>query len=268
MNLSNKKFFTILLALLIIFSNVCSDAYAKKSSDKFAIIQFQSTDGFNLIGDLVIPKKASRKNKVQLVIFAHALGRSKDDWSDLLKKVQGLNVATLNLDLRGHGQSILNANEKLSYWRNYSDKTFVKYPDDIKSAIKYIKDFYPEIDSTQIALIGANIGANASIVAAKSSKENVKALVLLSPTLEYKGIKTPIALLDYGEHPILLMASEKDKFTYEDCKKLIKYAQGNKVFKIYSFGGNGLDLIKFQPDSQDYIINWLSTQFINIKPDK
>ena len=176
-------------------------------------------------------------------------------------QIHSLGAAVFTMDLRGHGQSIKNKNGKYRYWVSFNNKEFAKYPDDIVSAINYIKKQYPEISTNKTAIIAAGIGANAAIIAGSKSK-SIKTLILLSPTLSYKGLETRISLVGYGHHPVLIMASKEDVFAYQDSLELIKYGQGEKVLKVFPYGGDGIDLIKFQPETKEMIISWLKTKFL------
>jgi predicted esterase len=256
-----------IFSLVIILTAIC--AYntvfsAPKTAEK-TIIQFPSKDGFNIAGELDIPAGSSVNKKVPVVIFLHSLGGNKTEWRTLPTSVKSLGTATLTLDLRGHGLSILDKKNKKTYWQNFKNQEFSKYSEDVSYAIKYLKENYPEINIDKTALIGSDIGAVTAIMAARNNKTAVKSLVLLSPLSLFKGIDTRIPILEYGAHPILILVSKNDRNSYIDSTELIKYAQGKKILKVYPSGGSGIDLLKFQPDSKNLILNWLKINFIENK---
>jgi len=174
-------------------------------------------------------------------------------------------MAILALDLRGHGQSIMDKKGKRKYWQNFSDKDFQKYPEDICSALDSIRQQYPEININKVAIVASNISANAAVIAASKNNKAVKTLVLLSPTINYRGIETRIPMAEYGHNPVLVVVSEKDRFSYIGSSELIKYAQGIKELKVFPDGGNGTSLLKFQPESQKIILDWLNKYFVETK---
>lgn len=258
--LKSRKFFSFILIILLMSCFICTpEIWAAKNTSNAVNVQFTAKDGFNLTGSLCIPKNKSAKNRVPLAILLHSIGGTRMDWLDYPNKIKNLGIAVLVVDLRGHGQSIINKNGRRRYWQNFNDKEFQKFSDDIISAINYIKTQYPEIDVNKIALIGSDIGANAAVVASGQYSKGIKTLVLLSPTTDFKGIDTRIPMVSYGNHPVLIMVSHNDRFSYFGASELIKYAQGKKVLKVFPYGGNGIDLLKFQPESQKIIINWLNT---------
>ena len=252
----------IILSLLTVISVLCITvfSYASKKTG-FQLIQYPAKDGFNITGALDIPVKASVKNKVPLVIFLHSLGKTKADWGDLPAKLKEMNYAVFVLDLRGHGQSLLNKYEKKKYWQNFKNLDFKKYPDDVITGINYIKEQYPEIDIMKIAIIGADIGANTAINAAYKKSSAVKTIILLSPLTNYMGLESRIEIVNYGHHPILFLTSKKNMLAYNSSNDLIKYAQGIKVIKIYSYSGDGMDLLRFVPKSKTEIIEWIKKYF-------
>lgn len=265
--LINKKHFFIVFIAILAMSFVFASPTnaAKKNKSGIQLLHFKAQDGFNLAGYIHVPKKNSVKTKIPLVIFIHSIGRDSDSWLTFPSQIYGLGIATFSLDLRGHGESIKNKNDKYRYWINFDNKDFAKYPEDIISAINYIKKQYPEVDTGKTAIIAAGIGANAAIIAGSKNNTAVKTMILLSPTLSYKGLETRIPLVAYGNHPILILASREDTFAYKGSSELIKYGQGTKELKIFPYGGDGIDLIKFQPETKGIIINWLKTKLLNIK---
>lgn len=256
-----KKFHKILSFLLIVFLCVflfAADAsFAKKKKKGPIELDIQVRDGFHIIGQIYIPKKTTVKNKVPLVIFLHSIGKDSTEWGTFPSTVkEQLKVATLNVDLRGHGKSILNKNSRKVYWQNFRDKDFKKYPYDVIDVLKYIKEQYPEIDNSKVVFVGASLGANTALMTG-SYGVNAKTIIMLSPMLQYKGYDLRLPIVKYGNHPLLFMVSKKDVYPYQSCLELIKFAQGKKLLKVYPYGGSGVNLVKFQPDAKSIIINWI-----------
>lgn len=240
-------------------------SFAKKKKKGAVEVDIQVRDGFHVVGLLDIPKKTTIKNKAPLVVFLHSIGKDSNEWGNFPASVKDqLNVATLNLNARGHGKSILNKNGRKVYWQNLREKEYKKMPYDVVDVLKYIKEQYPEIDSTKVAFVGVSMGANTGLMTG-SYGANVKTIIMISPMLSYKGFDLRLPIVKYGNHPLLFMVSKKDNYPYTSCLELIKFAQGKKMLKVYPFGGDGVNLIKFQPDAKPYIINWLKECLLNDK---
>ena len=82
--------------------------------------------------------------------------------------------------------------------------------------------------------------------------------MLLSPALDYQGVKTADAIVRYGAHPVLIVASRDDSPSGADSPSLDKLAKGDHTLKIYDGSVHGTALFDSQPDLAKLIIQWLS----------
>ncbi len=262
-----KNIYKILLILLIICGSVfllnTDTSFAKKKKKGPVQLDIQTRDGFHITGQLDIPKNASVKNRVPLVVFLHSIGKDSNEWGTFPSEINsGLGVATLAIDFRGHGKSIINKNSKKVYWQYFKTAEFKKYPYDIVDVLKDIKEHYPEIDTSKIAVAGTSLGANMGLMAG-SLGINAKTIIMFSPMLDYKGYDLRLSIVKYGNHPLLFIVSKKDSYPYSSCLELIKFAQGKKLLKVYPWGGDGIKLLKFQPDCKPLIKNWIKESLID-----
>lgn len=272
MNKFIRFIFVVLIAVMCTLLLSVEDSVAKKKKRGPVELDIQVKDGFHLIGQLDIPKKAKVKNKVPLVVFLHSIGNDSTEWGSFpLIVKETVNVATLTLDFRGHGKSIRNGKNKKVYRQYFSDKSYKKFPDDVLDVLKYIRKEYPEIDCSKIALTGSNLGANMGLMAGsysiKDESITVKTIIMISPLLKYKGFDLRLPIVRYGKNPLLLLVSKKDNYSYQSCLELVKFAQGKKSVKVYPFGGNGVSLIKFQKEAGILIIDHLKTELFPEAPE-
>ena len=64
--------------------------------------------------------------------------------------------------------------------------------------LKYLEKQYPEVDSRNIAIIGASLGASVGLMTASYEKTNsIKTVIMLSPMLKYKGFDLRLPIVDY-----------------------------------------------------------------------
>lgn len=253
-----RKILSILLiAFLCVFMLNIDVSFAKKKKKGAVELDVQTRDGFHIISKLDIPKKTTVKNKVPLVVFMHSIGEDSTEWGTFPETLKdSLHVATLRIDFRGHGKSLVNKRGRKVYWQNFQDVEYKKFPYDVIDTLNYVKTQYPEIDSSKVAFVGASLGANIALMTG-SYGVNAKTIVMLSPMLNYKGFDLRLPIVKYGNHPLLFMASKKDRYPYDSCIELIKFAQGKKMLKTYPYGGDGVDLVRFQPDAKPLITNWI-----------
>lgn len=250
-----KKF---LLSLFFVIALCLPSAATTKA------FQYAAKDGFNMTGNIYLPKAAPGK-KVPVVILLHAIGSSKENWANLPDLILEKGYACLALDLRGHGQSVLNGKLKQRSWMYFTNANYAKYPQDVLFAIDAIKTEYAKkIDTNRIIFVGNNIGANTAVlVSAKLNRKGapVKSIVMISPGLNIKNLFIPIELVHYGNHPILIFTNKNVKSSYAEALELQKYAQGKCDIKALNSVGMGASLYKSTPSIKTDTLNWIVSIF-------
>ena len=164
--------------------------------------------------------------------------------------------ATIALDLRGHGKSIYDTSFHKKNWIYFNTKTYQKFPNDVILTLKQIQEQEKIVNLNNMAIVGADIGANTAILVSKELKQKPKTLVLISPTTTFKGLYTPIALTELNM-PILTMTSTKDLFSIQEQKKLAKFSQGGFYAQNYPNGGMGMLMLKVNPSMSADITKWI-----------
>jgi len=136
-------------------------------------LSITSKDGFKLYGWL--DKPVSGKKQTPIVLFAHQFGANHKMWDSLARKLNSKGFATLKVDLRGHGKSILQNNKenkvitdtRLDHIKEaltISDKNvgFEKIPSDLIAWLELMeKDKTLDMDS--LYLFGASLGGGSVI---------------------------------------------------------------------------------------------------------
>lgn len=251
-----KKFviFTIITAFLLI--PAYADAAPKKQKSTLALT-YETKDSFIIKSKIIYPKV--KKTTYPLVIMIHSLGYSSAYWTTLPALLNEKGYAVLLVDLRGHGQSLYDSNFRIHYWTKYSETQFAKYPTDIIEVINYVLYAYKNISGQDYVIVGADIGANTAILAAEKLKVKPKGLVLISASLKFKGLYTPIAMTNLGSTPIMAIASKRDNYSFSQISELKKFAQGKYDEKIYPMGGAGMLMLKANPSMAQDIANWIAS---------
>jgi alpha-beta hydrolase superfamily lysophospholipase len=75
-----------------------------------AELTLTTADGFKLYGWL--DKPATVTKPMPIILFAHQFGADHSTWDTLAKKFNAKGYATLSVDLRGHGKSIMQNNKE------------------------------------------------------------------------------------------------------------------------------------------------------------
>ncbi|MBN2127269.1 MAG: alpha/beta fold hydrolase [Candidatus Diapherotrites archaeon] len=188
------------------------------------------------------------------IILLHQMNSTKESYSDLAKELNAKNFTVLAIDFRGHGESITKNNEKY-LWVDFSSQDFLLMQKDIESAYNYLNS----IGVTEIYLIGSSLGANNALNFAL--KNDVKAVALLSPSLDYKGITTfPSA--ETISVPVFIACSKED-YSFNDCNKLSELIKSEKEIQFIHGTKHGIFILEDEFVKRD-LIEWISQDFNSI----
>lgn len=144
-------------------------------------------DGFTLKGTLTLP---ARPGKAPVVILAHEFQSDRTGWKPLAEALNARGIATLALDLRGHGQSTMKAGQPVKVTDDFKASSaavgFDRIPGDLVQAAAWVRR-EKGIDGRRVGLAGSSVGAYAVLAAAPRIRP--VAVLALSPA----G--------GWGEHP-------------------------------------------------------------------
>lgn len=223
-------------------------------------VVFTSEDGVLLVGSYYKPRIGT-SNSTPSVILLHMLGMDRSTWDKFAQELSQNGYAVLSVDLRGHGESIKQANHTISY-QSFMPKNFKNMTLDVKAAKKYLIEGR-KANPNQISIIGASIGANLALNYA-ASDHSIKSVILLSPGLNYRGISTLDAIMKY-KNPIYIATAEDDSESAKDSKILcekITCAENLKIFeKTNVHGTNMLSDKMVGSKLQSLILSWLDSTF-------
>lgn len=251
-----KKVLILIITLLIIPVLSLPVVSAEKKKVGYVSITYETKDSFVIKSKLFYP--LFPKKVYPMVVMLHSIGYSSEYWGSLTQQFTNNGIAVLQIDLRGHGQSIYDSNFKIRSWQYYTDKNYAKYPGDVVEILKYIAMSYKNISTTKYAILGADIGANTAILAAEKMPNKASCLVLISPTREYKGLYTPVAMTNLGTMPLLSIVSARDNYSMQESEILEKFAQSTFEIKRYPAGGMGMLMLKVNPSMASDIVSWVS----------
>lgn len=254
-NITCMKRFLFILALFLVFTSVT--AYSSPAV-MHKDISVQSIDGFNIKASFDYPK-TKKQNKFSTVVLLHSLGYTSEWWESLPKELLDKGYAVLKVDLRGHGESVYNKQLVRTSWKNMTNSAYAKYPDDVIKVIEHInvensKKYFFE----NWAIVGADIGANTAIMVAEQMSTKPKTLVLLSPTIDLKGLYVPVKLAHLEKVDILSISGTADYASEEAQKYLEKFAQSTFVTYKSESKSIGMLLLKNDKPLSKIITTWIS----------
>ena len=187
------------------------------------------------------------------LLLLHGLGSDSGAWTVFAQRAQQMGYACLAFDLRGHGHSIDLGGQRLSY-KSFKEDDWQRASRDIGVAWTALREH--GANPADCALVGVSLGANLALAYAVEH-EDVPSVVLISPGLDYKGIKTESAIVALGQRPVLLIAAKDDTYSASTCETLKKTATGLCELRMYAGSANGMDLIDAQNIVREDIFLWL-----------
>jgi len=282
-SITNSARVTALIALVFLTnialsSLICDSAVAQESDEsiantgigvisdtntkyKYEKIDFKTSDGAKIVGLFYRPERLRMKN-VPVVLLLHQLGGSKADYYDFVPDILAEGYCALAIDLRGHGEST-NINGVSRSWRDFNETDFRKMSYDVISAVRWL-DERREVNSDRIAIIGASIGANLALNYAVNDRR-VRTVILLSPGLDYRGVKTLSSAKNYGTRAIMIAVSSGDEPSGSDSRTLYEIFEPTAnppKLKMYEGDLHGTSILNGGLGLGMIIIAWLGNNLM------
>lgn len=218
----------------------------KKMDIKF----LKTTDGAEIAYDFY-----DVLNSKKWLVLVHMMPATKESWVDFAKQAQAAGVASIAIDLRGHGQSTGGPGG----YEKFTDADHQKSLLDVRAAVDYLlkKGVGPEA----VTFIGASIGANLVLKFIAENPE-FKRAALLSPGLNYRGIETlPLVQKLSPGQGVWFIAADDDERSGGNAgamaKQLYEATDGQIVERrgtVFTKGGHGTDILKAIPELVDKLI--------------
>jgi alpha-beta hydrolase superfamily lysophospholipase len=175
------------------------------------------------------------------VILVHMLHRSRRDFDALASRLASEGIGALTLDLRGHGDS-----------QGSIGPDFVPMVADVKAARRFLSGRSDV--SGKIGLLGASLGANLVALAA-ADDPGVASLALLSPSLDYRGVRIEAAMRKYGARPALMVVSDDDPYATRSARDLEKGTKGREILSLAG-AGHGSTMLEREPSLMGSLVDW------------
>lgn len=207
-------------------------------------VNLTASDGTALAGMLY---EASQR-PAPGVVLVHMLGRSKDEWGRFAEQLQDAGLTALAIDLRGHGHS------------SGDGSMLPQMVHDVAGAVSWLTS-RPNVRASAIAVVGASLGANLAALAA-AALPTVRAVALLSPSLDYRGVRLDLATMKkIGDRPVWVAASTEDPYAIRTIKELTADAAGIEQ-RLTGARGHGTLLLAADRDVGTGLVDWLKRALI------
>ncbi|HEU0051335.1 MAG TPA: alpha/beta fold hydrolase [Patescibacteria group bacterium] len=215
-------------------------------------VVIQTQDQVVLVGSFDPAQNAKR-----VVLLLHMMPMDRESWANFQSVLTASGMASLAIDLRGHGESTVQDGRTIHY-QAFSDEEHQASREDVSASINWL--MHRGFPLNRVGIVGASFGANLALQAMIDHPE-IPALALLSPGENYHGVET----FDYAPR---LLASQSlwaagsagdDQESFDAAKKIVERAPcAGKEFKSYTAAGHGTLLFQNDPKLMSYLAEWLN----------
>jgi dienelactone hydrolase len=220
----------VALGVLMLLTQSRADAAART-------VSFRGADGRILAG---VFNDAPRR-PAPAVVLVPMLGRSKDDWQMVAQRLVDANISSLAIDLPE--SSIPADGAALAAWHT-----------DIRAAVEYLSS-RADVRPGAVGVAGASLGANLAVLAAVADTR-IRSLALVSPSLDYRGVRIEAPLRQYAARPALLIASLRDPLAARTVRELTKDPPGPREARWAETTAHGTMLLAREPDLVRALAEW------------
>lgn len=202
------------------------------------VVTFRAFDGRTI--SALLMEAGSRP--APAVVLVPMLGRPKDDWQAVAQRLADANITALAIDLPG-----LNLPA--------DPAELVRWHLDVRDAVAYLAARPADVRAGSIGIAGASLGANLAVVAAAADPA-VRSIALVSPSLDYRGVRIETALRQYGARSAMLMASLHDPYAARSVRELAQDPPGPRQMQWSETAGHGTVLLGRDPDLVRSLVEW------------
>jgi pimeloyl-ACP methyl ester carboxylesterase len=201
------------------------------------LVTFRAADGRTVAGFFM----DAPRRPASAVVLVPMLGRSKDDWQAVAQRLAEANISSLAIDLPD--ASLPADTAELVSWHIH-----------VRAAVEHLSG-RADVRPGAIGVAGASLGANLAVLAA-AADPRVRSLVLVSPSLDYRGVRIETPMRQYAGRPALLVASLRDPLSARTVRELAKNPPGPRESRWADTAAHGTMLLAREPDLVRAVVDW------------
>ena len=208
------------------------------------------------------------------ILLLHDLGQSRTNWAAFATLLQENGFAALAIDLRGHGDSnrrLTATGAELLDAHAFVPRDFQDMLIDVNSVANWLEN-QPGANPSKTAVIGSGLGANLALRYA-TFNEDLGALILLSPGINYRGLRTDDVINKVGNVPLRVVVARFDAFASESAKRLVdmrkEAGHGTVGKELWVSTGNlhGIEMISGVKTLPARLVGWLKEVLLGAPPE-
>ena len=219
-------------------------------------VELKTKDSILIVGDYYPPPAppagGAGGGSAKGLLLLHMMPATRTSWKSFAEKIQRAGWQVLSTDLRGHGESTGGPDG----YRSFSDEEHQASRHDVEAGVEFLKSK----GVSDLYLGGASIGANLALQYLADPGPVVKAAFLLSPGLDYRGVKTEDAARNLKPGQVVFYAASRDDaYSAETIQALFDATPAGvkKEMKFFENAGHGTTIFQKEPQYMDEIVLWL-----------
>lgn len=218
-------------------------------------VAFTTTDGIIIAGDYQPPRQAGKRVAVML----HGLGSTSGEWTALKRLIVAEGLGYFAYDARGHGRSTKTTTGTEINYTQFGppgdESPWYAMIGDLDQAVRYLARV-KKIKETSLVIVGASLGANIAIAWA-ADHQSVAAVLLLSPGIEYAGIRSSGPAGRFLNRKIAFAAAPNDTYAFQSSRALYNHLASNPHATFF-LGVSGHGVQMFDGKFEEGLARWLS----------
>jgi dienelactone hydrolase len=202
------------------------------------VVTYRTADGRALTGLFL----DAEPRPAPAVVLVPMLGRPRDDWQLVAQRLAEAHISALAIELPGG--ALPTDPDALAAWS-----------EEIRAAVAFLASRPADVRPGAIGIAGASLGASLAAVAA-AADPTVRSIALVSPSLDYRGVRIEGAMRTYGVRPALLVASLQDPYAARSARELAHEAPGPRELRWSSVPAHGTLLLQRDADLIRSLVEW------------
>ncbi|MFC1485166.1 alpha/beta hydrolase [bacterium] len=235
-----KSKFIYVFFLLLFF--ICNFLYAKREE-----VSFESFDNTRFTAFFEEPSSRS------FVVLIHDYSETADDWGEVMKLLAKRGYGYFAYNLRKFDEKKERVNRKLKPQKEGVKR--INWMKDLEAAMSFL-ELNKKVKKNEIIFVGSGLGANLSLKYA-SMNADVKFVILISPGLNYQGVSTAMAIQNYGNRPLMFIASVKDTDSYDTCLDYMGYLSRNSDINTIYLSGSKRGIRILNRSTMKNFLTWM-----------
>ncbi len=217
-------------------------------------VTIQTSDGIALTGTW---RPIPGAPNAPAVLLIHDFSRERREWDVLAHDFLVHGLATLAIDLRGHGDSTRkDGGEALRPSPRYL-KDSKGFPRDVKAALDWLRERSPRVGA-----IGLSTGANLAVLATANGWADTAVAVSANEA----NLRELAGTLPHRPRKTLVLASVQDPGREASARELDAEGEGPKKLILFPGTAHNLYLLAENLEARREALDWLSTRLGAVSP--